>query len=376
VGGGGLSIIVVIICNNPYKLFINQDFMPETISDGFLRQYSVKGERKVCLPIKGIEARVESPDNLPTVGHLLGYLSQNHDPAVILPDGGVLTASYDDFSQIQFDDNTARLLAKQYDGIFFPAHLESGSFKFADFLSALKRVIPNSENKGEKYGLYSGKKIAEMARQQGFGDLEQEAEHLDDVSIIMGSYIGVGDARVTDGIIGDFHQKGQQDSTFTPRGGDYDSSYDVSLALLLNGFGYYHLNVSKRGLVATFDNLTDIRRSSAEITAIKMFVNAKDQKLRSAGDKSYSVSVDFKEYEKGKAELEKIKFSMFSPELYFTSNEKMEFPVMKTQDMLPVFRDIADKIGLALSKAAKNKEKSEKKHRQNTARNLGLEVLS
>ena len=300
-----------------------------------------EGSEEVQLPVK-IQARFDEEIAVP--GNLLNSLVTYREPAVILEDGNMLrvlswvTTAGDK----TFTNTNAKLIAEQYNGVFFPFDMKNASFAFSDYLEALKRCMPNI---GRQSGaLESMVKLSQEP--DALKDLQEEAKYLEKVQVAWNGRV--------EGILGKVHQDGKD--SFSPRTGY--PYYGITLALFLDGFGYRHFNVPKRGLISEInvDDRRSFGESSYEARAIKEFVNDFRRNKENFGF--------FLDFEGPKGQVKKVKMRMLSPKLnHITGKEESE--LMRTEEMLPIMRAVSDTVSTAIQKACEyRKEQQEQEYKE------------
>ena len=120
--------------------------------------------------------------------------------------GTVITKSPDIENRWQFTDTTARLIAAENNGIFFPDHLEKNKqFELKDYIEALRRCVPNmirfEEDKQHMWNLF-----ATCSRKNAFADLKRELKYLDTVRIPR-IKSGLDKGKLVRGLEGTIHAK-------------------------------------------------------------------------------------------------------------------------------------------------------------------------
>jgi len=358
-----------------------------SIRERLLREYGVKGparkgfeldgekshELEVTIPVERVRTGVELKARQPAIGWLLGYLTNENCPRIILEDGSVLREPHHDSERTDFNDGIGKLLAKKYNGIFFPSHLERRSFKFLDYLEALKRCIPNT-------GGGIPEELSQEARENGFPDLSQEAQYLDEVQIATIKRT-LRDTQETNGIVGKVHRRKEEeehlDTTFfTDKDKSPRFSYEVRLNLSLEGFGGHHLNVSGRTLTAKFPeyNQWNFGQHSDEVRAIERFVREINPPGMSHPDwEKYDLELGIEEYKKSDpGKVNSISLTMKSPRFALNANKRLDHAVMQTHDMLPILTRAANKIGQALKRAREYRKQQDAQKYDKCAIAMGL----
>lgn len=313
-------------------------------------------------PLKTVRAAKEFKVSRPSPGYLIRYLTGNRGPRVIMPDGSVVKESGESGCGYEFNDEVAKIFARENDGIFFPKKFidENFNINFHDFTKALKRCIANMDRKGSNFEEILEKKDTALK------DIKQEAMYLDKVRIMKNERT-LADAKYHEGLEGFIHtrKKGEEHDTYF---GPKDHRYNILLGLDLNGFGYGHLKVCGRRLSTTFNLLGDLEKDSDEIHAISRYVHNQPR-----DKEKYLFEVKAKEYEEIGG-IEELTIKMTSPAFWYQNNEEMKYPVMQTEDMIPIFTPIADKVAIAIEKAKKYKENQTQKAYDSCTKRMGLEV--
>ena len=345
--------------------------MVENIKEKFLKDYSFDDDSEeglaVSLPLDGIKARFEDEDMQPTIGYFLKYLVNNDAPRIILEDGNIIRDNWKRGHDWEFTNVTAKLLAKQYNGIFFKSHQERSSFLLTDFIEALRRCIPN---KKRKRGLCD-EKFDKMIKEQGFKDLEQELAYLKYVEISASRDI-VSVRCSTEGLVGKIHKKDEkgEDSTFFNTKG-VNGFYEINLGLSLEGFGYEHLNVSQRRMATEFSVYGHFDNDSDEASALSSFIRNLNPEDKNDPEENYGFSIDYKT-EKNNNNVNEVILRLESPTTFLSSNYEMEEPVMQTRELLPMFINAADTVHTAIKKADEYRKAQEKRQYEDMERAMGL----
>lgn len=300
-------------------------------------------ELRTTVSLDGIHASWEYMQHQPTPWNLLRYIARKEGPRVLLPDGRVLKSSDKAGHESDFCDPVAKMFAEQNGGIYFKSGFPRDKYDkidFSTFMRAMRICIQNMAISDADCirRLYE----KEAQKPDALSALEKEGEHLDSVTVLVAEDI-ISRERGSDGIVGSLHQGEGDDRTsyFGPQ----ENQYKARLGLEMDGFGWYHFQITGRSLAAEFRGV-GFEEQSSEARVIKNFVSASFDCPRD----NYELDIEWKKYKHSDG-VESMTLLMRSTGTLFTSNAKLEHPVMQTDEMLPIFFKAADRVAVAISKA-------------------------
>jgi hypothetical protein len=324
-----------------------------------------------AIALKSVHAAKEFKDLLPVPGTFMRFLLNHNGPRVLMPDGSVIRKSYNGEHSWEFSDSVARIYAQENDGLFFPTYEnENTHFSYQKILDGIRRSIQNIPR-------LESKKVTELFNKPDcLSDLEQECEYIRSVkrASVKNHF---GNIEYLDGLEGKIFIKNpinpsEETTYFYLRKQrnelDISLSYQITLRLHMNNFGWEHSKIAARDLITELDVGGRFDKGSNEERAIGIFMGNKFPEVK---DK-YSFSLDFQPHPSSNS-VNEIIISMSSNHTYQDYNRRNEIkPVMPTREMLPIFRDLVERVGIGLKKLDIYKENLAKEKRREYSEVMGF----
>ncbi len=260
-------------------------------------------------------------------------------PFVVMPNGEIIREDPEHTGY--FSDAVAKAYAEANSGLFFPRQGSENSFSLADYVSAVKRLVPNDT------------KRTVLFQQAGvFKGLEENVKFFK--SSVKAKVTGMKQD-IAIGVLGE---------PALDAFGELGRGYEIYAGLGLAGFGYNHTDVSERSLSARMD-LLGVSEESYAGEIIRDYIVRQNRGRKETSIFDYQFDAEHK--------LFLLQFT--SPALWAGSNAELKLPVSTFLDMGKEFFNVADKVNAALKAEARRVEAVGAEKRRQIAKDLGLEEI-
>jgi len=346
-------------------------------------------ELGVALSLGRVVADREYARMRPVPGFFLNYICGNDDPRVLLPDGSVIKSSSRRDMGWQFCDEVARIFAAENDGIYLQSGFgaENTSMPFQDFLTGLRRCVPNWLRDGTRitdqlWNLHAS--CAGKRNAKSFATLAKDAKYLKQVRPAFSRDI-IGRSISVDGIMGTIGMSDEdRDTYFGPEGVRYTVTLRVNLD---SGFGWSHVQVPSRELSVVFDIYDHLLDGSDQDVAIARWVN--EQNTEPSNGRRFDIKYSTFDNEGRTTHngnpIHKMKLSIASPSQYWYpadgsqrrddgAGKVKQNPPWTTHALLQKLRPVADRVALALKADNEARKAADAAAYEKCARDMGLEL--